>query len=272
MISDNITIIMRLSFIKISYLLIAIVASHTIAEYSLQQEYQVPRNEFFVILLNTTELLESKPITLTRSKHDYSLLPVDDAELPAGWNYLITESERLIVIYGHQDDQNINMTELELTSYDSSNSEAKTALIRLHYYDRDHTNRLAESDYVREIEFAFNNVDLANFFFKEQHSQVNSLFHDLIWPSSRLVEVNRIGQSDVLIRVRNVDSPESEYSIDKLEHEIDLATRNGTLRKLCRSRRSKALSIEHYFRSLGLFPNWCMFKTRRIKISKNKSQ
>lgn len=248
-------------FYLTTYLVITSLNNYTLGQYVSRQEFHVPRGTFFSIICNTTELFQSKLSSKSIwPNYEYSLLPVDDAELPVGWNFLSSKSLTQVILTGLQEDSNIDTTELELSQFDLLDSETNKCLITLTYYGPVERSTPETS----ELEFSFNDISLNDFLLRRLNTNVNTLFQELIWPGSRLVKVEKSSQSGVAISVRNDGTTANKIALAKLSVEVDSATRNRTLLKLCKSKRSKALSIEHNFRSLGLYPNWCTFKTRHV--------
>lgn len=237
----------------------------TLEQYLSQQEYHVPRGTYFSIICNTTDLLRLEPRSgPTDAGIGYSLLPVDDAELPVGWSFLVTNSQTQVIITGLQEDPDLNFTELELARTDLESSETYKSLITLTYYGSDVSTGV-DSNELLELRFSFNNISLEDFLLRGLQANVETLLREVVWPNSRLVQVERFGEKNVAIYARNEATTRNKATLDMLRMEVNLATRNGTQLKLCQSKRSKALSIEHYFRALGLFPNWCSLKTRHLR-------
>lgn len=109
-----------------------------------------------------------------------------------------------------------------------------------------------------EVELAFQRISLDKFLFNNYASKIDSMFNGLIWPRSRLISVaeSSPNTNETVVKIRN---NHNEPSIERLSKEVDRATRGG-LKKLCQFQKSKAISVEHLFRSIGLYPNWCSFK------------
>lgn len=236
-------------------------------------EIKLERGRFSCIKLNTSTLFEVQKKNVDNSsrwitgRHNqnftastkFLLMPADEADLPINWNYLAIEDIGIIILYGYPTEED-HLLEIDILIYNLLNPEPGKLGIRLMLEDGNNLN-MSDSNALQsmpEIELAFHQISLEKFLVLDYPKTVDDIFSELIWPQSRLIGVSSSKKGGVLIRIR---TPFRHLkTIERLMAEIDRATGARYLGKLCEFKKSKAISIEHLFRSVGLYPNWCTFR------------
>lgn len=236
------------------------VGSSSHEEYADGREYRIIKNKFFCLKFDTFSLFGDQAINLINGSSSdrflYTILPLNEAALPDNWKYLITENSSFIYLYGLAYEHQSDLTELELIQFDLQAPSSIKAKIGLRFLqDEDQSRRQLVELKAPKIELAFFYMPLIRFLDADHHSSVDALFHESVWPGSRLVEVRAFDTGTVIVvSNQNIDRP-----VERLRGEVQLATGGGN-KRLCRYKKSKTISIEHLFRRHGLYPNWCSFK------------
>lgn len=187
------------------------------------------------------------------------VMPADEAELPINWNYLVTEDQSVILLYGYPSEED-HQLEIDLIRYSLINPDPSIAGIRIVLEDENgsETDRSRAEDSQQVVELAFHQMSLVKFLLLDYWKSVNNIFSTSIWPQSHLASVGKHTKHGASVRIR---VPLSQAkAIERLNMEINRATGAGNHRKLCQFKRSKTISIEHLFRSAGLYPDWCTFR------------
>lgn len=236
-------------------------------------EIKLERGRFACIKLNTSTLFEAQKKKVDNSassiigprNHNltastiFMLMPADEADLPSNWNYLAIEDIGIIILYGYPSEED-NLLEIDILRYNLLDPDSSKVGIRLMLEDGNDLN-MSDSNANQsshEIELAFHQISLEKFLALDYPKIVDDIFSKLIWPQSRLTGVSSSKRGGVLIRIR---SPSRHLkTIERLMAEIDRATGVRYQGKLCEFKKSKTISIEHLFRSVSLYPNWCTFR------------
>lgn len=231
----------------------------SIARAITQIDYKLVREEFTCLKLNTSLLFGRTSYNTSRlenSRFTYMVMPTDEPSLPNNWNYLVSEDQSLIFFFGYPLVED-SLMDLEIVQFDEYMFTSSKAKVRINFNQDISGNMNVTNSEQDELKLDFNHINLEKFLAKDYPSKVQSIFSTFIWPKSRLVFVkNSSNHSGVSVIIRN---SRIGSSLDRLSMEIDRATR-GKQRKLCEFRKSKVISIEHHFRSIGLYPDWCSFK------------
>lgn len=224
-----------------------------------QIDHELVKEEFASLKLNTSLLLgrtSHNSSHLENSRFTYTVMPTDEPSLPTNWNYLVSKDQSLIFFFGYplREDPPMDLEIVRIDEYMFTSSKTR---VRINF-DQDISGSMnitnSEQD---ELELEFNRINLEKFLAKDYPSKVQSIFSAFIWPKSKLIIVKSSPyHSGVIVIIRNLHI---DPSLDRLSAEIGRATR-GKQRKLCEFRKSKVISIEHHFRSINLYPDWCSFK------------
>lgn len=188
----------------------------------------------------------------------FMVMPVGEAELSTNWDHLITEDQESIIIYGYPSEDD-HLLEIDIVQHSLNIPEPRVAGIRIMLDDENgiKANNFSAWTSEQEVELAFHRVSLAEFLLHDYWKSVDNIFSSLLWPQSRLVSVEAHKKHGSSVRIWI--SADHLKAIERLKIEIERAT-GSNHKKLCQFRKSKTITIEHYFRSVGLYPNWCTFK------------
>lgn len=259
-----------------SLYLICALAISVIAKGGQAIEYKnvtIVRERFACIRLETSALFDedkgsidenAERVAVKRMQNQsassvFMVMPVGEAELPTNWDHTISDDQKLIIIYGYPS-ENDDLLEIDIVRYGLGSPEPGLAGIRITLEDGNDikTNNFSAWTSKQEVELAFHRISLTEFLLHDYWKSVDNIFSSLLWPQSRLVGVEAHRKHGSLVRVWI--SADHVKAIERLRIEVERATGAGNHRKLCQFRKSKTISIEHFFRSVGLYPNWCTFK------------
>lgn len=105
--------------------------------YASQTEYELPREKFATLPLNTTQLFGYNGIENTDKnvRYTYMVMPKDEASLPSNWNHIVIEKQKLIIIYGYPSKME-QLLDLELSRIDEFVSEISRAKVKILLTDK----------------------------------------------------------------------------------------------------------------------------------------
>lgn len=234
------------------------------SEHVSQAVYKLPRERFFCLKLDINTLVEqsSKTSNITtmdwlnnETRFSITFLPLDAPALPIGWNYIVMNKKNLVLLYGFVFPDLGDLFELEFIRLNLLDSSTAKTIVRL-IFTGDRVPYREDQLAKVQIKFSFHQIDIMHFLSTNHHIKVDRIVSQFVWPGSKLLSVGSDNLNGTFVIIQN---NEIDPSIERLKEEINLATRSGQL-KLCQFRKSKSISIEHHFRQIGLYPNWCTFK------------
>lgn len=222
------------------------------------QKIDLERGKFTCLKLDTSVLFNE----IQRSEKDYNqttppvfvVVPADEAELPINWNYLVIEDQSLILLYGYPSEED-HQLQIDIIRYSLMKTDPSIAGIRLVLEGGNESNG---ENPQQVVELAFHRLSLVKFLLLDYWRLVDNIFSTSIWPGSQLTSVEKHKKHGALVKI-SVPTNHAK-AIERLKIEIDRSTGANNHKKLCQFKRSKTISIEHLFRSAGLYPDWCTFR------------
>lgn len=227
-------------------------------------EFIVRENKFVVFKINATSLVDehnnpAQPITYDDTdRFTYVAAMIDEPEVPNNWKLHVAEDNSMLFLFGvpSMDDDKL---EVELMRYDFDESTMAKTRFKLKVIPEETGKKETTNSELHHLELAFHRINLTQFLMADYSQKLDKLFSSTIWKDSQLVDL-KLAPSCKGVAISLLIGASDLPSISRVKAEADRATRAGQYVKLCEFKRSKTISVEHYFRSLGLYPNWCSLK------------
>lgn len=280
---------MRLLVFRAIVLVLALAGKLALTKGGKHRYYTATRGKFFGLTQNVSSLFGQQQeqdydnVVVAKSRHKsqaalYLVSSDHEPELPPNWAYQVSpdtsESNTVFALYGFVKLDEPPRLQVTVKRVNLANMSNQSVVIIVDIGDEQHlqaasvaannnnnnngsrNNNNNELGY--ELEFGFHKTSATELIGKGLAPKVDQVLATMLDGSrGRLVALLDATQpaGSVLARAWFSGS-----AATRLQAEVKSATGGaGRGSPACQLKRSKAISMEHRFRSLGLYPNWCTF-------------